>query len=127
MSSFVQDLDASKGAKQLMPTSGAPSPKAEDIPNHLRASWNLSTELSDRVDYISLERSLQSGLPNEVDFALNTMLLMSSQPNGFSLYKNERLLELLLKSVGIVAPDCSVNEHLNDYSNTVQHRFQKVS
>ncbi|THD24306.1 AT-rich interactive domain-containing protein 2 [Fasciola hepatica] len=119
-----QDLEAIKGAKHVMPTD-APSPKAEDIPNHLRDSWNLSTDLSDRVDYISLERSLRSNLPNEVDFALNTMLLMSSQPNGFNLYKNERLLGLLLQSVGIIAPDYWANGHLDDYATAMQNRFHK--
>ncbi|CAL8105452.1 unnamed protein product [Calicophoron daubneyi] len=73
----------------------------EEIPNHLRESWNLSTTLVDRVDYNYLECSLLSGLPNELDFALNSILLMSSQPNGLSIHKNPRLLDLLLFSVGV--------------------------
>ncbi|VDP68767.1 unnamed protein product [Schistosoma mattheei] len=76
----------------------------EEIPNHLRKSWNLSIDLKDDFEYISLEKSLLSGLPNEIELALNTILLMSSQPNDFSISKNPRLLDVLLYTVGIYGP-----------------------
>ncbi|TNN13778.1 AT-rich interactive domain-containing protein isoform 2 [Schistosoma japonicum] len=76
----------------------------EEIPNHLRESWNLSTDLRDDFEYTSLEKSLLSGLPNEIEIALNTILLMSSQPNTFSISKNPRLLDVLLRTVGIYGP-----------------------
>ncbi|TGZ68203.1 hypothetical protein CRM22_004385 [Opisthorchis felineus] len=93
----------------------------DSVPNHLRTGWNLSTELVDQFDYSSLEYALRSNLPNELDFALNSMLLMSSQPNGFSLHKNVRLLTLLLESVGIShSQPCS---HNSDSETVLSRRF----
>lgn len=59
-------------------------------------------DLVDRVDYRLLEHALLSGFPNEMDFALNSMLLMSSQANTLCLYRNPRLLDMLLISVGMM-------------------------
>ncbi|KAF8570701.1 hypothetical protein P879_01773 [Paragonimus westermani] len=99
MDNDSQDFDTnSKTLKQTCPSTVL---SCDEIPNHLRNSWNLSTCLLDRVDYSGLEHSLRSHLPNELDFALNSMLLMSSQPNGFSFQWNNRLLTLLLQSVGV--------------------------
>ncbi|OON21920.1 hypothetical protein X801_02180, partial [Opisthorchis viverrini] len=93
----------------------------DSVPNHLRAGWNLSTELVDQFDYSSLEYALRSNLPNELDFALNSMLLMSSQPNGFSLHKNVRLLTLLLESVGI--SNSQPSSHNSDSETVLSRRF----
>ncbi|KAF6767915.1 hypothetical protein AHF37_05171 [Paragonimus kellicotti] len=99
MDNDSQDFDTN--SKTLKPTCSSTILSCDEIPNHLRSSWNLSTCLLDRVDYSGLEHSLRSHLPNELDFALNSMLLMSSQPNGFSFQWNNRLLTLLLQSVGV--------------------------
>ncbi|KAF7259828.1 hypothetical protein EG68_02880 [Paragonimus skrjabini miyazakii] len=99
MDNDSQDFDTN--SKTLKPTCSSTILSCDEIPNHLRSSWNLSTCLLDRVDYSGLEHSLRSHLPNELDFALNSMLLMSSQQNGFSFQWNNRLLTLLLQSVGV--------------------------
>ncbi|VEL11762.1 unnamed protein product, partial [Protopolystoma xenopodis] len=54
-----------------------------------------------RTCYSGLEFALASGLPNEIDFSLNTILLMSFNPKGIMLCKNPRIIDLLLSSVGI--------------------------
>ncbi|KAH9591574.1 AT-rich interactive domain-containing protein 2, variant 2 [Schistosoma haematobium] len=92
----------------------------EEIPNHLRKSWNLSIDLKDDFEYISLEKSLLSGLPNEIELALNTILLMSSQPNDFSISKNPRLLDVLLYTVGIYGP-----KHVTTYQYSRYLNFWK--
>lgn len=51
--------------------------------------------------YEKLEISLISGLPNEVDFVFNTMVLMSSEEsNSFKVYQSPRLVSLILAHVG---------------------------
>ncbi|CAI2737010.1 unnamed protein product, partial [Dicrocoelium dendriticum] len=89
----------------------------DEIPNHLRETWSLSTDVLDHVECQSLENSLRSRLPNELDFALNSMLLMSSQPNGFALHRNYRLLSLVLSSVGVSesTPHCAQALEFHSY------------
>ncbi|CAH8875219.1 unnamed protein product [Trichobilharzia szidati] len=99
----------------------------EEIPNHLRESWNLSTDLKDHFEYTSLERSLLSGLPNEIELALNTILLMSSQPNCFSISRNPRLLDLLLSSVGVSCPDIDFMRNVpNSYTPAQSSTAQQL-
>ncbi len=74
---------------------------AHQIPPHMRKKWGLSTQLVDLKEYSLLEKALHSGLPNEVDFSLNTALLMSSQPSGLDLSMNRGLVDLLLAHVGV--------------------------
>lgn len=51
--------------------------------------------------YEKLEISLISGLPNEVDFVFNSMVLMSSEEsNSFKVYQSPRLISLILAHVG---------------------------
>ncbi|XP_018655039.1 hypothetical protein Smp_157150 [Schistosoma mansoni] len=105
----------------------------EEIPNHLRKSWNLSIDLKDDFEYVSLEKSLLSGLPNEIELALNTILLMSSQPNDFSISKNPRLLDVLLYTVGIYDPyfipehvTCQYNRYLNFWESNIDKENGRV-
>ncbi|CAH8680051.1 unnamed protein product [Schistosoma rodhaini] len=105
----------------------------EEIPNHLRRSWNLSIDLKDDFEYVSLEKSLLSGLPNEIELALNTILLMSSQPNDFSISKNPRLLDVLLYTVGIYDPyfipehvTCQYNRYLNFWESNIDKENGRV-
>lgn len=104
MINFLKDFDQFlKSSRQNIYGASVRS-NTEEIPNHLRKSWNLSIDLKDDFEYMSLEKSLLSGLPNEIELALNTILLMSSQPNDFSISKNPRLLDVLLYTVGIYGP-----------------------
>ena len=73
----------------------------QTIENHLRHRWNLSTDLIESVEYRALLLALESGLPNELDYAINTILLMSSQQNGFDLVRCPQILPLMLSTVGI--------------------------
>ena len=51
--------------------------------------------------YEKLEVSLLSGLPNEVDFSFNTLLLLSSDDNNmFRVYSSQRLIDLMLAHLG---------------------------
>ena len=55
---------------------------------------------SSRVDW--LVRSLQSGFPNEIDFALNSLLIVSSDNKGvLPLGKVPHLVNVLLAHVGV--------------------------
>ncbi|VDM31681.1 unnamed protein product [Hydatigera taeniaeformis] len=71
------------------------------VENHLRHRWNLSTDLIESVEYRALLLALESGLPNELDYAINTILLISSQRNGFDLARCPEILPLMLSAVGI--------------------------
>ena len=52
--------------------------------------------------YKNLERSLESGLPNEVDFVINICTLLSSEGKyTLILDKAPQLVDLLLNVIGI--------------------------
>ena len=54
-----------------------------------------------RNPYEKLEIALESGLPNEVDFVFNTILLLSSdESHQFRIYASRRLVDLMLGHVG---------------------------
>ncbi|CAH8626533.1 unnamed protein product [Heterobilharzia americana] len=112
--SDIQDLDQTMKVSKTNTCGASVRLHTEEIPSHLRGSWNLSTDLKDDFEYTSLERSLLSGLPNEVELALNTVLLMSSQLNSFSINKNPRLLDVLLCSVGITCSSNGLMSHSPD-------------
>jgi hypothetical protein len=59
---------------------------------------NLGTSFN---PYEKLEISLESGLPNEVDFAFNTLLMLSSdESHQFKLTSSKRLIDLMLAHCG---------------------------
>ncbi|VDQ03840.1 unnamed protein product [Trichobilharzia regenti] len=122
-----QDLDQTIKISRPNAHGNSLRSNAEEIPNHLRESWNLSTDLKDHFEYTSLERSLISGLPNEIELALNTILLMSSQPNCFSINRNPRLLDLLLSSVGLSCPDINSTRNVpNSYAPAQSSTAQQL-
>jgi len=54
--------------------------------------------------YAKLERSLMSGLPNEVDFALNVFLLLTSQDQYILKgVRGTRVVDALLSYIGITS------------------------
>jgi hypothetical protein len=51
--------------------------------------------------YEKLEISLSSGLPNEIDFVFNTIVLLSSdESHAFRVYSSPRLIQLILAHIG---------------------------
>lgn len=70
--------------------------------------------------------SLQSGLQNEVDFALNICSLLSNVTNSiFNLAKSPNILDLLLAHVGICSSDSFTKELYNEWYSTADSRFEK--
>jgi len=70
----------------------------------LRTQYGLFNDFVRRNEYEKLELSLICGFPNELTFTLNTLLLLSSSTNhskSFHLYKCPRLLDLLLRHIGL--------------------------
>ena len=62
----------------------------------------MSMEFVEASRYKKLEMALLSGLPNEVDFAMNACTLLSNKGrHTLQLRETPRLLELLLGHVGI--------------------------
>ena len=67
-----------------------------------RHQCNLSTELYVQKEYEKLEMSLRSGLPNEVDMAINVCVLLSTEGRHcMQLEKTCQLLRLLLAHVAV--------------------------
>ncbi|VUZ45047.1 unnamed protein product, partial [Hymenolepis diminuta] len=96
-----RSVDGQPGGDILEMDSNDPSLSLQLVENHLRHRWNLSTDLIESVEYRALLLALESGLPNELDYAINTVLLMSSQQNGFELSRCPQILPLMLSTVGI--------------------------
>ena len=63
---------------------------------------NMSTDLLSESRHVIIEQSLLSGLPNEVDFAINVCTLLSTEGrHALQLTTCPRLLPLLLGHVGV--------------------------
>ncbi|XP_064627247.1 AT-rich interactive domain-containing protein 2-like isoform X2 [Lineus longissimus] len=76
--------------------------RQHNVPDQVRASTGLSMDFAPRSEYEKLEKSLLSGLPNEVDFAINVCTLLSNEGRHvLKLDQSHRLIELLMAQVGI--------------------------
>lgn len=74
--------------------------------DYLRQSYGLSTDFVPANDYNKLVLSLLSGLPNEVDFAVNVCTLLSNESkHSMQLDKDPKLVTLLLAHAGVF-DDC---------------------
>uniref|UniRef100_A0A8C4ZNG3 AT-rich interactive domain-containing protein 2 n=1 Tax=Gadus morhua TaxID=8049 RepID=A0A8C4ZNG3_GADMO len=72
------------------------------LPDYLRQSYGLSTDFAAPCDYNKLVLSLLSGLPNEVDFAVNVCTLLSNESkHAMQLEKDPKLVTLLLAHTGV--------------------------
>lgn len=77
--------------------------------DYLRQSYGLSTDFVPPCDYNKLVLSLLSGLPNEVDFAVNVCMLMSNESkHTMQLEKEPKLVTLLLAHAGVF-DDCTIS------------------
>jgi AT-rich interactive domain-containing protein 2 len=86
----------------------------------------LPSSLYSHNPYEKLEISLITGLPNEIDFVFNTLLLLSSdESHSFRVYSSPRLVQLVLAHIGFFGIEDKYNyRHLYDnvwncYSNDV--------
>lgn len=76
-------------------------------PDYLRQSYGLSSDFVPPCDYNKLVLSLLSGLPNEVDFAVNVCTLLSNESkHAMQLDKDPKLVTLLLAHAGVF-DDCT--------------------
>ncbi|KAM7366901.1 hypothetical protein PAMP_014837 [Pampus punctatissimus] len=72
------------------------------VSDYLRQSYGLSTDFAPPCDYNKLVLSLLSGLPNEVDFAVNVCTLLSNESkHAMQLDKDPKLVTLLLAHAGV--------------------------
>ncbi|XP_071762789.2 AT-rich interactive domain-containing protein 2 [Centroberyx gerrardi] len=72
------------------------------VSDYLRQSYGLSTDFVPPCDYNKLVLSLLSGLPNEVDFAVNVCTLLSNESkHTMQLDKDPKLVTLLLAHAGV--------------------------
>uniref|UniRef100_A0A3B5M801 RFX-type winged-helix domain-containing protein n=1 Tax=Xiphophorus couchianus TaxID=32473 RepID=A0A3B5M801_9TELE len=80
-----------------------PSIHLDRLPSdYLRQSYGLSTDFTQPCDYNKLVLSLLSGLPNEVDFAVNVCTLLSNESkHAMQLDKDPKLVTLLLAHTGV--------------------------
>ncbi|XP_033107914.1 SWI/SNF nucleosome remodeling complex component-like [Anneissia japonica] len=72
------------------------------VPENVRLTTCMETALAKLTDYDKLKLSLECGLPNEIDFALNVCTLLSNESKHvLHLEQEPRLVDLLLAHVGI--------------------------
>lgn len=84
-----------------------------DVAESTREMLGLPKEVGRPSEYANLERSLMSGLPNEIDFAVNVCLLLSTEgKHTLKGSKGLRIVELLLSHVGI-CKECKLTVHGN--------------
>uniref|UniRef100_A0AAZ3P9U7 AT-rich interactive domain-containing protein 2 n=1 Tax=Oncorhynchus tshawytscha TaxID=74940 RepID=A0AAZ3P9U7_ONCTS len=92
------------------------------VSDYLRQSYGLSMEFTAPCDYNKLVLSLLSGLPNEVDFAINVCTLLSNESkHAMQLEKDPKLITLLLAHAGFwkdVVEDSEVRDLIWDKTNT---------
>ncbi|KAK1906775.1 AT-rich interactive domain containing protein 2 [Dissostichus eleginoides] len=91
--------------KNLLPIGAIPSSynyQQHSVSDYLRQSYGLSLDLVPPCDYNKLVLSLLSGLPNEVDFAVNVCTLLSNESkHSMQLDKEPKLVTLLLAHAGV--------------------------
>ncbi|KAM6895795.1 AT-rich interactive domain-containing protein 2 [Xenentodon cancila] len=100
------DEEAQPGnPKTSLPVGAIPSSynyQQHVVSDYLRQSYGLSTDFIQPCDYNKLVLSLLSGLPNEVDFAVNVCTLLSNESKHvMQLDKDPKLVTLLLAHAGV--------------------------
>uniref|UniRef100_A0A8C8A0Z5 AT-rich interactive domain 2 n=1 Tax=Oryzias sinensis TaxID=183150 RepID=A0A8C8A0Z5_9TELE len=100
------DEEAQPGnPKTSLPVGATPSSynyQQHLVSDYLRQSYGLSTDFVPPCDYSKLVLSLLSGLPNEVDFAVNVCTLLSNESKHvMQLDKDPKLVTLLLAHAGV--------------------------
>ncbi|XP_057711577.1 AT-rich interactive domain-containing protein 2 [Corythoichthys intestinalis] len=104
---FGEDDDEAQpgNAKTFLPVGAIPTSynyQQHVVSDYLRQSYGLSTDFIPPCDYNKLVLSLLSGLPNEVDFAVNVCTLLSNESkHAMQLDKDPKLVTLLLAHTGV--------------------------
>uniref|UniRef100_A0A3Q3WEZ2 Uncharacterized protein n=1 Tax=Mola mola TaxID=94237 RepID=A0A3Q3WEZ2_MOLML len=104
---FGEDDEESQpgNPKASLPVGAIPSSynyQQHVVSDYLRQSYGLSTDFVPPCDYNKLVLSLLSGLPNEVDFAVNVCTLLSNESkHAMQLDKDPKLVTLLLAHAGV--------------------------
>ncbi|CAI5785490.1 AT-rich interactive domain-containing protein 2 isoform X1 [Podarcis lilfordi] len=91
--------------KPQLPIGAIPSSynyQQHSVSDFLRQSYGLSMDFNSPNDYSKLVLSLLSGLPNEVDFAINVCTLLSNESKHvMQLDKDPKIITLLLANAGV--------------------------
>ncbi|XP_043917932.1 AT-rich interactive domain-containing protein 2 [Protopterus annectens] len=91
--------------KPILPIGAMPSCynyTQHNVSDYLRQSYGLSMEFTPLSEYNKLVLSLLSGLPNEVDFAVNVCTLLSNESKHvMQLEKDPKIITLLLANAGV--------------------------
>ncbi|XP_060695612.1 AT-rich interactive domain-containing protein 2 [Hemiscyllium ocellatum] len=104
---FGEDDDEVSSGNQRgpVPVGGVPSSYSYQqhiLSDYIRQSYGLNTEFVTLSDYNKLVLSLMSGLPNEVDFAINVCTLLSNgNKHIMQLEKDPRITTILLAHAGV--------------------------
>ncbi|XP_048463911.1 AT-rich interactive domain-containing protein 2 [Rhincodon typus] len=104
---FGEDDDEVSSGNQRgpVPVGGVPSSYSYQqhiLSDYIRQSYGLNTEFVTLSDYNKLVLSLMSGLPNEVDFAINVCTLLSNgNKHIMQLEKDPRITTVLLAHAGV--------------------------
>lgn len=104
---FGEDDDelGSGGQRVQVPVGGVPSSYSYQqhiFSDYIRQSYGLNTEFVKVSIYNKLVLSLMSGLPNEVDFAINVCTLLSNESKHImQLEKDPRITTILLANAGV--------------------------
>ncbi|XP_070532120.1 AT-rich interactive domain-containing protein 2-like [Ptychodera flava] len=104
----AEEVLQSRGSRPSTPISGVSSSsygyaqQKHGIPDAIRQSCGLSMDKATLTEYDKLVQSLQCGLPNELDFAINVCTLLSNESRHvLHLEKNPAIIDLLLAHIGI--------------------------
>ncbi|XP_055335462.1 AT-rich interactive domain-containing protein 2-like isoform X2 [Paramacrobiotus metropolitanus] len=78
------------------------------LPEYLRVACGLPNDAKEEDPFEKLTLSLSSGLPNEIDFSINALLVRSSDAVRPLMLRNSHsvLLDALLSSVAVFSADC---------------------
>ncbi|CAG2212230.1 ARID2 [Mytilus edulis] len=103
---FDDDNDHAPARKKVkLPLFGIPltyNHEQHKVTDASREMYGLSQDLAASSDYEKLEKSLLSGLPNEVDFVINVCTLLSNEGRHIlRLDQSRYLLTLLLAHIGL--------------------------
>ena len=96
----------------------------------VRRNLGLSTDFCRKEPYDKLEKALLSGLPNEVDFAINVCTLLSNEgKHSLNVTKSPKLIEILLAHVGIFRDGAGslFTLHHEGWRPRTKRNFERVS
>uniref|UniRef100_A0A3Q3GIJ9 AT-rich interactive domain 2 n=1 Tax=Labrus bergylta TaxID=56723 RepID=A0A3Q3GIJ9_9LABR len=125
---FGEDDDEAQpgNPKNSLPIGAIPNSynyQQHSVSDYLRQSYGLSTDFVPPCDYNKLVLSLLSGLPNEVDFAVNVCTLLSNESkHAMQLDKDPKLVTLLLAHAGVFDDYVSVFI----YGTSCEERWQSL-